>query len=176
MIFLYLRSVEFWNREAYKIAKKVTGGHELYTDLVAHVFLLLHKKEIPEDELPKVFARYCWNQWTWTESKFNKTFRCFSFEEATNKANNEEETISSNEQYKEILYAYLSDISETKEDMFIKGVAQMYLRGMTYRKIREKTGLSLSLIHRTMKKLKHDLFNYTYEHRNVKSIPDIQSP
>jgi uncharacterized protein YerC len=168
--------VEFWNKQAYEIAKKVTGNHELHTDLVAHVFLLLQDKEIPDDDLPKLFARYCWNQWTWKESDFNKIFRCHSFEEARNKANDEEEIISSNQMYKKILYNYLSDISETREDMFIKGVAQMYLKGWTYRKINKKTGLSLGIIHKTMKKLKYDLYNYTDEHRNGKSIADIKSP
>ena len=168
--------MDFWNDKAYEIAKKVTADHELKSDLVAHVFLLLHDREIPEKDLPKVFARFSYNQWNWYESDFNNKFRCRSFEEARNKANEEEELISSNEMYKKILYNYLSDISETKEQMFIKGVAQMYLKGMTYRKIREKTGLSLDLIHRTMKKLKHDLYNYPDEHRDCKSITDIQSP
>ena len=168
--------MEFWNKQAYEIAYKVTGGHDLHSDLVAHVYLLIHDRDIPEEDLPRVFARFSWNQWNWSQSDFYKSFRLNSYEGAKNKANEEDDIISSNEIYKNILYSYLSDISETKEDMFIKGVAQMYLKGMTYRQIRDKTGLSLGLITKTMKKLKYDLFNYTFEHRNGKSFADVQSP
>ena len=37
----------------------------------------------------------------------------------------------------------------------------MHLYGMTYREIKENTGLGLDTIHKTIKKFKYDLYNYS---------------
>ena len=65
----------FWHEEAYKIAKKITNNHDLHRDLVSNVFILLHKYELEADVLPKMFARFAWNQWNWRDSEFNRQFR-----------------------------------------------------------------------------------------------------
>ena len=65
----------FWERDAYAIAKKLTNNHELHRDLVSFVFILLHKYELESNILPKMFARFAWNQWNWKESAFNKEMR-----------------------------------------------------------------------------------------------------
>ena len=64
----------FWNREAYNIALKITGGSELHRDLVSDVFIILSQYNISDAHLPKTFARFAYNQWKWPGSEFNKKF------------------------------------------------------------------------------------------------------
>lgn len=45
-------------------------------------------------------------------------------------------------------------------DPFIKEITKMHLCGMTFRDIKELTGISLDTIHKTIKQFKNDLFNY----------------
>jgi transposase len=47
------------------------------------------------------------------------------------------------------------------QELFIKEVTKMHLYGMTYREIKENTGLGLDTIHKTIKKFKHDLYFYS---------------
>ncbi len=67
--------MEFWEHEAYIIAEKVTGGNPIYRDLVSHVYLLVYDLNIPSIDLPRVFARYSYNQYNWRDSTFNKQYR-----------------------------------------------------------------------------------------------------
>jgi hypothetical protein len=46
-------------------------------------------------------------------------------------------------------------------DPFIKEITKMHLCGMTFRDIKELTGISLDTIHKTIKQFKNDLHDYS---------------
>jgi DNA-directed RNA polymerase specialized sigma24 family protein len=148
----------FWHEEAYKIAKKITNNHELHRDLVSNVFILLHKYELEADVLPKMFARFAWNQWNWRDSEFNRQFR-FPANELTELADEQLEDVPN--KYQELIHSFLNSMPKDDQELFIKEVTKMHLYGMTYREIKENTGLGLDTIHKTIKKFKHDLYFYS---------------
>lgn len=159
----------FWERDAYIIAKKITGGNPLYKDLVSHVYILLHKYELEKNVLPKMFARFCWNQYNWPGSEFNKQFR-FPAEELFEVVNNEDETKTN--KYQDLIHDFLNKMPKDDQEMFIKEVTKMHLYGMTYREIKKNTGLGLDIIHKTIKKFKYDLYNYSSS--DCQSSPGVQ--
>jgi len=55
----------------------------------------------------------------------------------------------------------LNSMPKDDQELFIKEVTKMHLYGMTYREIKENTGLGLDTIHKTIKKFKYDLYNYS---------------
>jgi len=67
--------VHFWKTEAYIIANKITGGNPISRDLVSHVYLLVCELNIKQEDLPRVFARYAYNQYKWRDSTFNKQYK-----------------------------------------------------------------------------------------------------
>jgi hypothetical protein len=164
--------VEFWKHEAYKIAHKITGGNPISSDLVSHVYLLVFKLPIQEKDLPRVFARYAWNQYKWRDSTFNKEYRL-----------NEELTdinIQSDDHYEvthaeRLLDEYLHAPAENDQQLFTKEITKMVICGMTYREIKKLTGISLDTIHLAIKQFKHDLYNFnnTYADRIFQSPVDI---
>jgi hypothetical protein len=64
----------------------------------------------------------------------------------------------SNNEFSEILDAYLHS---NHGDPFIKEITKMHLCGMTFRDIKELTGISLDTIHKTIKQFKNDLHDYS---------------
>jgi hypothetical protein len=167
----------FWSREAYDISKKITANNELASDLVSHVFLILHHLNISEEELPRTFAKFAYNQWTWKQSQFNRQYqRGITNVELpdsfTGKTDEEDFT-----EYQDMLIQFLEAAPIDDSDMFCKEIAKMHMYGMTYRDIRNETDQSLQIIHQAIKQFKHDLYNYynhTVLHRTGQSTDDIQ--
>jgi hypothetical protein len=163
----------FWTSEAYSISRKITGGSPLHKDLVGHIYLLLYDKNIPTDELPRTFARYAYNQWRWPGSEFNKQFNTkahmVSLEYEIPLQQDEEIT-----EEQSLLEAYMNKESENDQELFIKEITKMHLYGMTFRDIKNETGISLRVIHSAIKQFKHELFsNYSDVHRHVQGSPDF---
>lgn len=147
----------FWEKDAYEIAKKITSNDPLHRDLVSHVYLLLHNYELEANVLPKMFARFCWNQYNWPGSEFNRQFR-FPANELFEVANEDNEQDPN--QYQELIHNFLNKMPKDDQELFIKEITKMHLYGMTYREIKKNTGLGLDTIHKAIKKFKYDLYNY----------------
>jgi len=166
----------FWKDEAYQIAKKITSNSPLYRDLVSHVYLLLHDKSISSEDLPRVFAKYCYNQWTWGHSEWNKQLQSskhiISLDYDIPLQGDDDNDRDG--EYKQYLNEYMDkDVKDDKE-LFIREVTRMHIYGMTYREIRDQTGLSLSIIHSAIKQFKYDLFsNYSNGHFYLQNSPDF---
>lgn len=151
--------MKFWSHEAYDISFKITGGSDLHSDLVSHVYIILSKYDIPSRDLPRAFARFAYNQWTWPESEFNRLYKGHSNHSDLSEfipAKDETHLPS----YMELtLEQYLEKDTEDQTEIFCKEVTKMYLCGMTYREIREETGLCLDIIHKAIKQFKYDFYN-----------------
>ena len=166
----------FWSREAYEISKKITGNNELHVDLVSHVFLLLHQLNISDDELPRTFAKFAYNQWTWQQSEFNRMYQrgIINIELPDSFTSKDAEDFS---EYEDLLIQYIEMAPKDDNDLFCKEIAKMHLYGMTYRDIRNETDLSLQTIHQAIKQFKYDLYNF-YNHTGInrtgKSVDDVQ--
>jgi hypothetical protein len=166
----------FWSREAYEISKKITSNNELHVDLVSHVFLLLHQLNISEDELPRTFAKFAYNQWTWQQSEFNRMYQrgIINIELPDSFTSKSDEDFS---EYEDLLIQYIEMAPKDDNELFCKEIAKMHLYGMTYRDIRNETDLSLQTIHQAIKQFKHDLY-YFYNHTAInwtgKSLDDVQ--
>lgn len=164
--------MSFWAKQAYEIALKISGGHELHADLVSHVYILLQKYDLTEEELPKTFARFAYNQWNWRESDFNRTFKSPQNVEIT-----EYIPIKDEDSPSEALNLFRDYIEQSPTDdneLFCKEIAKMYICGMTYREIRSETGISLDTINKALKKFKHDvLLNSSHSNRLFKSTDEL---
>lgn len=164
----------FWNREAYNIALKITGGSDLHRDLVSDVFIILSQYNISEADLPKTFARFAYNQWKWPGSEFNKKFnppiRLLPYESDVASKETDEEI----SEYQQYLDKYMERSPEDDQELFCKEITKMHLYGMTYRDIKAETNLPLRVIHGAIKQFKNDLhFIHTSEPRDSKSIHDL---
>ena len=149
--------MEFWKHEAYQIARKITSDHELHSDLVSHVFILMYRFDFNDSDLPAIFARFAWNQWTWQRSEFWRLYKSTS--EPLFDVVDSNDSPTRNE-YSETLANYLDLIPENEQERFIKEITKMHLCGMTFRDIKELTGISLDTIHKTIKQFKNDLHDY----------------
>jgi len=167
--------VEFWKKEAYIIAEKVTGGNPIYRDLVSHVYILVYDIDIPSKDLPRLFARYAYNQYNWRDSTFNKQFRLNDplpelYDKETDQEYHETEM-------QLLLDSYMDKSPEDDQELFTKEITRMHLMGMTYREIRNETGIALDTIHLAIKQFKNDLhINYNNSNRDSQSSPELQSP
>jgi len=166
----------FWSREAYEISKKITGNNELHVDLVSHVFLLLHQLNISEEELPRTFAKFAYNQWKWQQSEFNRMYQrgITNIELPDSFSSKPDEDFS---EYEDMLIQFIEMAPKDDNELFCKEIAKMHLYGMTYRDIRNETDLSLQVIHQAIKQFKHDLYSHyhhTLLHRTGKSTDDLQ--
>jgi hypothetical protein len=166
--------VEFWKKEAYNIAHKITGGNELFNDLVPHVYLLLSKLNIKEQDLPRVFARWAYNQYNWKESKFNQLYRgSIMIPDGFDKIAEED---SYNEtEYQQILDAYLEQSPDNDEELFCKEITKMRLMGMTYREIKALTGINLDTINKAINKFKYDIHHSNIINRHCQGSPEFRN-
>lgn len=144
----------FWSREAYDIARKVTSNHELHADLVHHLYIRMHRFNFKNEDVPAIFARFAFNEWNWQRSEFWRTYRS-NTDEINDMA--DEFHSPSNNEFSDCLDAYLHS---NEGDEFIKEITKMHLCGMTFRDIKELTGISLDTIHKTIKQFKNDLHHY----------------
>ena len=167
--------MEFWKKEAYLIASKITGGNPISSDLVSHVYLLVHELSIREEDLPRVFARYAYNQYNWRDSTFNKLFKTHDELPDMDSRQSDDESYEVTKA-QELLDDYLHQSPEDDQKMFTKEITKMHLMGMTYREIRTLTGISLDTIHLAIKQFKYDLSDYnTFTNRICESSPELQS-
>jgi hypothetical protein len=166
--------MSFWAKEAYEIAYKITRGNELHSDLVSHVYILLQKYDLTEEELPKTFAKFAYNQWNWRESDFNRSFKSPQNIEISEFIPAKEEDESPSEA-QNIFRGYLDQSPTDDNELFCKEIAKMYICGMTYREIRSETGISLDMINKALKKFKHDVLNSSHSSRILQSINDSPS-
>jgi len=167
--------VEFWKKEAYLIASKITGGNPISSDLVSHVYLLVHELNIRPEDLPRVFARYAYNQYNWRDSTFNKLFKTYDELPDMDSRQSDDEAYEVTTA-QELLDDYLHQSPEDDQKMFTKEITKMHLMGMTYREIRTLTGISLDTIHLAIKQFKYDLSDYNnFTNRICESSPELQS-
>ena len=149
----------FWEHEAYKIAKKITNGSPLHKDLVGHIYLLLYNRNIPEEDLPRTFARFAYNQYKWPGSDWNKQFNTMAhmvsldYDIPLQSDDDDEE-----QEHQKYLREYMDKESNDDQELFIKEVTRMHLYGMTFRDIKAQTGLSLRVIHSAIKQFKYELY------------------
>ena len=161
--------MNFWNKEAYKIANKITGGNAISSDLVGHVYLLVYKLNITEEDLPKVFARYAYNQYKWRDSQFNKHYRLHEELKDINIQSEDHYEVTRSEK---LLDEYLHQDPVDDQQLFTKEITKMVICGMTYREIKKLTGISLDTIHLAVKKFKDDLYNFN----NINANRICESP
>lgn len=167
--------MEFWKKEAYIIAGKITGGNPISSDLVSHVYLLVYNLSIRQEDLPRVFARYAYNQYNWRDSTFNKLFKTHDELPDLESRQSDDESYEVTKA-QELLDDYLHQSPEDDQKMFTKEITKMHLMGMTYREIRTLTGISLDTIHLAIKQFKYDLSDYNNTtNRICESSPELQS-
>jgi DNA-directed RNA polymerase specialized sigma24 family protein len=116
-----------------------------------------------------MFARFCWNQYNWPGSEFNRQFR-FPANELFEVANEDNEQDPN--EYQELIHNFLNKMPKDDQELFIKEITKMHLYGMTYREIKKNTGLGLDTIHKAIKKFKYDLYNYRSS--NGEGAPDLE--
>jgi hypothetical protein len=164
--------VKFWSSEAYRLAKSITRGHPLHEDLVSHVYILMDKYSVPEEDLPRTFVRFAYNQWNWYQSDFNKTFRgSANLVELSDLLPDDMDDMAPSA-LKLFFDAYMEQSPADETDIFCREITKMYLYGMTYREIMAETGISLNIIHKAIKQVKHDI-HHSYQHRDSPSIADL---
>ena len=167
--------MEFWKKEAYIIAGKITGGNPISSDLVSHVYLLVYDLSIRQEDLPRVFAKYAYNQYNWRDSTFNKLFKTHDELPDMDSRQSDDESYEVTKA-QELLDDYLHQSPEDDQKMFTKEITKMHLMGMTYREIRTLTGISLDTIHLAIKQFKYDLSDYNNSSNRIcESSPEFQS-
>lgn len=148
----------FETNEPYEIARNITGDSEYTTDLVSHVYLLMQNKDVKNEK--RFFCRVAKQQYNWHNSEFNMLMqgREFNLNENSVITTDENETIT-DPRYRDCLNHYLKKEPSNMVEWFYKEITLMYLDGMSYREIEQKTGINLSYISKTINKVKNDIFN-----------------
>lgn len=166
----------FESMQPYEIASKITSEHSLTTDLVNHVLLIIHNKKEVEN-IGGLFARVCWNQWTWCDSEFNNLYRKDNIELNEEITPNVERKRTHNK-YRKALEEYLeTNYHKDPVDWFRKEIVKMTFQGMTYRQIQEETGINKDYIVQIKKQFKDDFRNYFNEcgdSDDTKHTPDAE--
>lgn len=149
------------------IANKVTNGHILTRDLVNHVYLIMHEKQI--DDFSAFFARCAYQQWNWYQSEFNRLYRC-EFIELNEEITPEVYQEHNETKYQKFLRDYLDEQSSDLIEWYKKEIAKLFIQGMTYREIQSRTSINLRYISETIKQFKNDVRN------NFKQSRDSNDP
>lgn len=145
--------------EAYEIAKKVTGGNELYKDLVSHVYLIMRDKKDIDDEAA-FFASTAYRQWTLPNSEFNNLYIPYYTTEINDEITEDVRLDLSESKYKKFLRDYLDREPEGESciEWFKKQIVRFRLMGMTYAEIRERYGINDYLVSKTIKQFTDDVY------------------
>jgi DNA-directed RNA polymerase specialized sigma24 family protein len=132
----------------------------------------MDKYSVPEEDLPRTFVRFAYNQWNWYQSDFNKTFRgSANLVELSDLLPDDMDDMAPSA-LKLFFDAYMEQSPADETDIFCREITKMYLYGMTYREIMAETGISLNIIHKAIKQVKHDI-HHSYQHRDSPSIADL---
>lgn len=151
------------------IANRITNKHQLTSDLVNHVFLIMHGKHI--DDFAAFFARCAYQQWNWYQSEFNRQYRC-EFIELNEDITPTEITDQQESRYQKFLRDYLEDHSGDMVEWYKKEIAKLFIQGMTYREIQSRTTINLRYISETIKQFKHDVRNNFEQSRDGNDTDD----
>jgi DNA-directed RNA polymerase specialized sigma24 family protein len=155
----------FETNEPYQIVDDMTGGHQLAPDLVAHVFLIMQSKSNIENERG-YFISIASRQWKYSQSEFNKEFRPVYTSEIDEEHISMDEDIISNDKYKTFLSDYIEQKPPTVEKWYLREITLLWLNGMTYREISQKTTINIRYITEAIKQFKNDVLNSYNSHRD----------
>lgn len=162
--------MEFWNREAYTIARKITSDRDIHRDLVAFVYILLHDKGIIPQSLPATFARWAYQQYTWKDSAFNKQYANYHLDiDSIDYDKIDEKYQESN--YGRLIDEYFDQESATENEFFCKEIAKLVFQSMSYREIERLTGIRHDIVCNAIKQFRNDFRDFC---SNRSGAADIQ--
>ena len=166
--------MNFWDNEAYKIAKRITNDRDIHRDLVAFIYILLHDRQINAISLPATFARYAYQQYNWRNSQFNKLYLSYSVDISSIDV---QAVVTEYEEshYGNLLDEYFEQKSATDEEFFCKEIAKLVFQSMSYREIEALTGIRIKDIFNAIKQFKHDFKHYC-QHRDSEVFNDLTTP
>jgi len=159
----------FQSDEPYIIANKVTSGHDLTDDLVAHLYIMMHDKDNIKD-VPAFFARCAYQQWNWYQSEFNKQYRSEHIE-LNEEITPDVQHKSDESEYQKFLRDYIEEPPNDLIEWYKKEMAKLFIQGMTYREIQSRTKINLRYISETIKQFKDDVRN-NFEQSRDGNDPD----
>jgi len=166
--------MNFWNKQAYDIAKRITSDRDIHRDLVSFIYILLHDRNIVSISLPATFARYAYQQYNWKNSEFNKLY--VSFDRDISEINIEKICEDYEEShYGNMLDEYFEQKSSNDAEFFCKEIAKLVFQSMSYREIEALTGIRIKDIFNAIKQFKHDFKHYC-QHRDSEVFNDLTAP
>lgn len=163
-------SVEFWNREAYTIARKITSDRDIHRDLVAFVYILLHDKGIVPQSLPATFARWAYQQYNWKDSAFNKQYANYHLDIDSIDYDKIDEKYQESK-YGRLIDEYFDQESQSENEFFCKEIAKLVFQSMSYREIERLTGIRHDIVCNAIKQFRNDFRDFC---SNRSSATDIQ--
>lgn len=164
--------MDFWSKQAYDIAYKITSGKDVHRDLVAFIYILLHDSKITPISLPATFARYAYQQYNWKGSAFNKQYASYNLDISQINIEKAQEEYREN-RYGLLLDEYFDQESATDEEFFCKEIAKLVFQSMSYREIERLTNINTRTIHSSLKQFKDDFRNFCSS-RSGQSMGDIE--
>lgn len=164
--------MDFWNKQAYEIAYKITSGRDIHRDLVAFVYILLHDRGIVAVSLPAVFARYAYQQYNWKDSAFNKLYASYTVDISQINIEKAQEQYQENS-YGVLLDEYFDEESQSENEFFCKEIAKLVFQSMSYREIERLTGIRAADVTTAIKQFKDDFRNFCSS-RSGQSLGDTE--
>ena len=146
----------FDTHKPYEIANEITCNHELATDLVAFVFIMMSKRDDIKDE-KGYFARCAYQQWNWSNSEFNRANR---FNDVEYQELEQEEVENEETERQRILRDYIEEPAKDVYEWFAKGIARLRIQGMTYKQIETEVGIGNYIAQQAIKKFNNDFRDY----------------
>lgn len=151
--------MEFWNREAYTIARKITSDRDIHRDLVAFVYILLHDKGIVPQSLPATFARWAYQQYNWKDSAFNKQYANYHLDIDSIDYDKIDEKYQESK-YGRLIDEYFDQESATENEFFCKEIAKLVFQSMSYREIERLTGIRHDIVCNAVKQFRNDFRDF----------------